>query len=394
MSTNSLYPLQNSVRHNLSLHSRFVKIQNDTSGKSSWWTVDLDAKSSKTSRRNRSHSVDNTNNSPRSRKREKKSKLKKIKGASSQDNILSSPCHSPTPLLQPSWSPRPCPSPTGSDLSPGYSPILQSPIMHRGSRNVTPVSPLISPPGIDQQCQGVFSGSNSSLLDDGLDIGDPNACTDMLAQLNLRPARELMGSSSSLSSLNSPRFFVTKSPHPVFTFAGPGPVDSSGYSSISDTEIPEGNFPPPPPYEDHLPHQQVRPTCYTPTRSAAHPHPLQITLSADSRPRSGSEPVAVNLTNRFPQDIDMELFQNGAEFDCDVNRIIKEEMQYDNGHLGFQFNPQHHHRPPHHHHIPHHRHSHPATLSPHGDPTLTSAALQGDPILMQGHNLANRTAYC
>ena len=357
--------------------------------------MDLDAKSNKTSRRNRSHSVDNTNNSPRSRKREKKSKLKKIKGASSQENMLASPCHSPTPLLQPSWSPRPIPSPTGSDLSTGgYSPILQSPIMHRGSRNVTPVSPLISPPGIDQQCQGVFSGSNSSLLDGdgaGPDLGDPNTCTDMLAQLNLRASREHMGSSSSLSSLNSPRLFpVTKSPHPVFTFAGPGtgPVDSSGYSSISDTEVPaEGNFPPPPPYEDHLPHQQPRPTCYTPTRSGTHPHPLQITLSAESRPRSGSEPV---VPNRFPQDIDMELFQNGSDFDCDVNSIIQKEMQYSNGELDFQFTPHQHHP---NHHIPHHRHSHPATMSPHGDPTLTSAVLQGDPILMQGHNLANSTAY-
>ncbi len=269
---------------------------------------------------------------------------------------------------------------------------------------MTPVSPLISPPGIDQQCQGVFSGSNSSLLDGdgqmGPDLGDPNTCSDMLAQLNIRPSREHMGSSSSLSSLNSPRFItVNKSPHPVFTFAGP--VDSSGYSSISDTEVPtDGNFPPPPPYEDHLPHQQPRPTCYTPTRSGTHPHPLQITLSAESRPRSGSEPVAVNLTNRFPQDIDMELFQSGANFDCDVNSIIQKEMQYDNAQLDFQFNPNNHH---HHHHphtqspinrIQHHRYSHPATLSPHGDPTLTSAVLQGDPILMQGHKLANSTAYC
>ena len=376
-----------------------MKIQNDTSGKSSWWTVDLDAKSGKTSRR-RSHSVDNTNTpSPKNRKRDRKAKAKKIKGSSSQDNLLSSPCHSPTPLLQPSWSPNPsCHSPTGSDLSPGYSPILQSPILHRGSRNVTPVSPLISPPGLDQQCSGVFSGSNSSLLDSdthvGPDLGDPNTCSDMLAQLNLA-SRDHMGSSSSLSSLNSPRPFpVSKSPHPVFTFQGP--VDSSGYSSstyISDTDT-DGNLPPPPPYEDHLAHQS-RPTCYTPTRSGT--HPLQIAISAESRQRSGSEPVAVNLANRFPPDIDMELFQTGSGFDCDVDSIIQKEMQFNNGRLDFQFSPhqQHstHHHHPHHHHIPHHRHSHPATMSP-CDPTLTSAALQGDPILMQAHHLGNRAAYC
>lgn len=372
-----------------------MKIQNDTSGKSSWWTVDLDAKSGKTSRR-RSHSVDNTNTpSPKNRKRERKAKIKKIKGSSSQDNLLSSPCHSPTPLLQPSWSPNPsCHSPTGSDLSSGYSPILQSPVMHRGSRNVTPVSPLISPPGLDQQCSGVFSGSNSSLLDNDLqfgpDLGDPNTCTDMLAQLNLA-SREHMGSSSSLSSLNSPRLFpLTKSPHPVFTFNGP--VDSSGYSSsTNDTEV-DGSFPPPPPYEDHVPHQ-TRPTCYTPTRSGT--HPLQIAISAESRQRSGSEPVTVNLASRFPTDIDMELFQTGPGFDCDVESILQKERQFSNGHLDFQF-PSHQPHSPHHQyhsHRPYHRHSHPATMSP-CDPTLTSAALQGDPILMQGHQLTNRAAYC
>lgn len=423
--TRSFFPyLQNSVRHNLSLHSRFVKVQNDTSGKSSWWTVNLDAKSGRTSRR-RSHSVDNTNApSPKTRKREKRAKLKKVTKGSSTENILSSPCDSPTLCqLQSPWSPNPsCPSPTGSDLSPCYSPVLQSPILHRGSRNATPVSPLISPPGLDQQGASVFSGSNSSLLDSDNhtpDFGDPNACVDMLAQLNLRSSREHMGSSSSLSSLNSPRPTVptNKSPHPIFNFNGP--IDSSGYSSstyYSDTDLPEPptNLPPPPPYEDHITHQ-ARPLCYTPTRSGT--HPLHITLSA--RPRSGSEP-AVNHSNRFniPQDIDMDLI--GSSFpDCDVDTIIQSEMQIENGQLDFAFNAQsskHPAHPTHHFHnstgqpltppsssYQHHPHNHahpghtsyraqhPASTSP-VDPTLTSATLQADPYLMQGHNMTPTTA--
>lgn len=416
---------KNSVRHNLSLHSRFVKVQNDTSGKSSWWTVNLDAKSGRTSRR-RSHSVDNTNApSPKTRKREKRAKLKKVSKGSSTENILSSPCDSPTLCqLQPPWSPNPsCPSPTGSDLSPCYSPVLQSPVLHRSSRNATPVSPLISPPGLDQQAAAnIFSGSNSSLLDSEAhtpDFGDPNACVDMLAQLNLRSSREHMGSSSSLSSLNSPRPTVpaNKSPHPVFNFNGP--IDSSGYSSstyYSDTDLPEPStaLPPPPTYEDHITHQ-ARPQCYTPTRSGT--HPLHITLSA--RPRSGSEP-AVNHSNRFniPQDIDVDLI--GSSFpDCDVETIIQSEMQLENGQLDFAFNAQgsknhtHHvqngttsqtltspssgyqqqsHAPATSH--PTHtayRAQHPASTSP-VDPTLTSATLQADPYMMQGHNMTPSSA--
>ncbi len=432
MNTPFSYSLpQNSVRHNLSLHSRFVKVQNDTSGKSSWWTVNLDAKSGRTSRR-RSHSVDNTNApSPKTRKREKR-KMKKVSKGSSTENILSSPCASPTlAQLQPPWSPNPsCPSPTGSDLSPCYSPVLHSPVLHRSSRNATPVSPLISPPGLDQQGASVFSGSNSSLLDSDThtpDFGDPGACVDMLAQLNLRSSREHMGSSSSLSSLNSPRPVLpasNKSPHPVFNFSN-GTIDSSGYSSstyYSDTDLPEpANLPPPPAYEEHITHQS-RPLCYTPTRSGT--HPLHITLSADTaRPRSGSEP-AVNHTARYtiPQDIDMDLINSNFP-GCDVDTILQSELQFDNAQLDFSFDqkqhsphpnhlpngtPTHHtHRHPpttgtspspsttnHYHQAPHtppnhtayHRAQHPASTSP-IDPTLTSAALQADPYMMQGHNM-------
>lgn len=366
----SRLPTQNSVRHNLSLHSRFVKVQNDSSGKSSWWTVNLDAKSGRTSRR-RSHSVDHTNSpSPKSRKREKRSKLKKVKGVTSPNDVLSSPCDSPTssqPLLQPPWSPNPsCPSPTGSDLSPCYSPVLQSPVLQRSSRNVTPVSPLISPQSIDQQSANLFSGSNSSLHSD---THTPEtvegACVDMFAHLNLRASREGMGSSSSLSSLNSPRLqAITKphSPHPIFTFNGP--IDSSGYSSstcFSDTDIPEPALPPPPTYDEHLVHtppQPPRPTCYTPTRSGT--HPLHISLAADTRrQRSGSEPVS--LANRFPPDLDVNLFTTG--FECDMDTIIQKEMEINNGELDFHFEQ-------------------PVDIP--SDPTLTSAVL-GNSMSMHTH---------
>ncbi|XP_060067708.1 forkhead box protein O-like [Ylistrum balloti] len=42
---------KNSIRHNLSLHSRFMRIQNEGTGKSSWWVINPDAKPGKTPRR-------------------------------------------------------------------------------------------------------------------------------------------------------------------------------------------------------------------------------------------------------------------------------------------------------------------------------------------------------
>ncbi|ESN95210.1 hypothetical protein HELRODRAFT_136569, partial [Helobdella robusta] len=49
--TNSSAGWKNSIRHNLSLHSCFMKVQNESTGKSSWWMLNPDYKSSKLPRR-------------------------------------------------------------------------------------------------------------------------------------------------------------------------------------------------------------------------------------------------------------------------------------------------------------------------------------------------------
>ena len=49
-SSNVLYfhLLQNSIRHNLSLHSKFVRVQNEGTGKSSWWMLNPDTSNAAT----------------------------------------------------------------------------------------------------------------------------------------------------------------------------------------------------------------------------------------------------------------------------------------------------------------------------------------------------------
>ncbi|EDW24594.1 GL24235 [Drosophila persimilis] len=46
-----LCSLQNSIRHNLSLHNRFMRVQNEGTGKSSWWMLNPEAKPGKSVRR-------------------------------------------------------------------------------------------------------------------------------------------------------------------------------------------------------------------------------------------------------------------------------------------------------------------------------------------------------
>lgn len=49
--SNSSAGWKNSVRHNLSLHSRFKRVQNEGAGKSSWWTINPEASIGKCARR-------------------------------------------------------------------------------------------------------------------------------------------------------------------------------------------------------------------------------------------------------------------------------------------------------------------------------------------------------
>ncbi|CAJ0946147.1 unnamed protein product, partial [Mesorhabditis belari] len=51
--SNSSAGWKNSIRHNLSLHSRFMRIQNEGAGKSSWWVINPDAKPGRNPRRTR-----------------------------------------------------------------------------------------------------------------------------------------------------------------------------------------------------------------------------------------------------------------------------------------------------------------------------------------------------
>ncbi|XP_062279118.1 forkhead box protein O3-like [Scomber scombrus] len=58
--TVSLVSLQNSIRHNLSLHTRFIRVQNEGTGKSSWWMLNPDGGKMGKSPRRRAVSMDNS----------------------------------------------------------------------------------------------------------------------------------------------------------------------------------------------------------------------------------------------------------------------------------------------------------------------------------------------
>ncbi|XP_076002132.1 forkhead box protein O1-A [Genypterus blacodes] len=73
--SNSSAGWKNSIRHNLSLHSRFVRVQNEGTGKSSWWMLNPEGGKSGKSPRRRAASMDNNSKFTKCRGRAAKKKL-------------------------------------------------------------------------------------------------------------------------------------------------------------------------------------------------------------------------------------------------------------------------------------------------------------------------------
>ncbi|XP_063060257.1 forkhead box protein O1-like [Engraulis encrasicolus] len=72
--SNSSAGWKNSIRHNLSLHSRFLRVQNEGTGKSSWWVLNPEGGKSCKPPRRRAGSMDNSRKLDKSRLRSDKKK--------------------------------------------------------------------------------------------------------------------------------------------------------------------------------------------------------------------------------------------------------------------------------------------------------------------------------
>ncbi|CAL8284151.1 unnamed protein product [Lota lota] len=97
--SNSSAGWKNSIRHNLSLHSRFVKVQNEGTGKSSWWMVSPEGGKGGKAPRRRAVSMDNSKyiKGARGRATKKKASLQAAQdGGSGSSSSLSKWTGSPT----------------------------------------------------------------------------------------------------------------------------------------------------------------------------------------------------------------------------------------------------------------------------------------------------------
>ncbi|XP_072854212.2 forkhead box protein O3 isoform X1 [Pogona vitticeps] len=155
--SNSSAGWKNSIRHNLSLHSRFIRVQNEGTGKSSWWMINPDGGKGGKAPRRRAVSMDNSNKYTKSRGRAAK---KKAALQAAQDTSEDSPTQlskwpgSPTSRSSDeleAWTDfRSRTNSNASTISGRLSPILATTELDEAQDDDAPLSPMLysSPPSM------------------------------------------------------------------------------------------------------------------------------------------------------------------------------------------------------------------------------------------------------
>ncbi|XP_057184691.1 forkhead box protein O3-like, partial [Triplophysa rosa] len=188
---------QNSIRHNLSLHSRFIRVQNEGTGKSSWWMINPEGGRGGKAPRRRAVSMDNGNKytkSARGRAAKKKAalqaaqegSLENVSGGGDLSKWPGSPTSRSSDELESCWTDfRSRTNSNASTLSGRLSPILANPEL-----DDVPDGPPLSP---------MLYSSPSSLSPPSSSSSNSKTCpaelpglADLTGTINLNEADNLM----------------------------------------------------------------------------------------------------------------------------------------------------------------------------------------------------------
>ncbi|NXD70694.1 FOXO3 protein, partial [Eolophus roseicapillus] len=202
--SNSSAGWKNSIRHNLSLHSRFVRVQNEGTGKSSWWMINPDGGKGGKAPRRRAVSMDNSNKYTKSRGRAAKKKAALQTAQETSEDSPSQLSKWPgSPISRSSdeldaWTDfRSRTNSNASTISGRLSPILASTELDDVQDDDAPLSPMLysSPsslsPSVNKPCTvelpRLTDMAGTMNLNDGL---TDNLMDDLLDNITLPPSQQ------------------------------------------------------------------------------------------------------------------------------------------------------------------------------------------------------------
>ncbi|XP_018574885.1 forkhead box protein O isoform X2 [Anoplophora glabripennis] len=338
--SNSSAGWKNSIRHNLSLHNRFMRVQNEGTGKSSWWMINPDAKPGKSVRR-RAASME-TSKFEKKRGRAKK----KVEILRNGGGCLPDTTPSPSSSVSESLDLFPdSPIHSGFQLSPDFRPRASSNTSSCGR-----LSPIPSV-GVEPVWTTPEQYTNSNYSPEMVSSGNysPDTLAGSMEQgMKLQPS-EYLGYINGQNNQQPPPPYTA----PYETFHGCRDINAlHATSPYGLTQCPI--------------HRMQSCSCMQPIKvesmspagmSPSYPHsepspdPLtsQFMINRMPRPSSSSPPLtpqpptqrtlmgqilgALNNSSML-DDISVESLQGG--FECNVDEVIKHELKMD-GSLDFNF---------------------------------------------------------
>ncbi|OCT67372.1 hypothetical protein XELAEV_18038667mg [Xenopus laevis] len=336
--SNSSAGWKNSIRHNLSLHSKFIKVHNEATGKSSWWMLNPEGGKSGKAPRRRAASMDNSSKLAKVR-----SKVAKKKAAGPGEPSVGSPGSQP-----PKWPGSPSSqSAEESDVWTSFRPRTGSNASNLSLR----LSPILPEQEdlVDEELHSIsFSNSVPPTVTEELELIDgltmlssgPPASQPLLqgaSSFSMRSSQTINYGNSLFSPLDVqgssfPRpqtleaLLTSDSPPPsnvLMTQVDPVLPQSGGQSlSLLMGGQNKGRTP-------------DKPTVSLNTVVTSNKLSMLGLPAAPSVPASKSSPLG-GTPDRLPIDLDMDMILENLE--CDMEYIINNELM-DEGGLDFIFEP-------------------------------------------------------
>ncbi|CAF95479.1 unnamed protein product, partial [Tetraodon nigroviridis] len=370
---------QNSIRHNLSLHSRFIRVQNEGTGKSSWWMINPEGGRGGKAPRRRAVSMDNSNKYIKSARGETAKKKAVLQASAAAGDAggdsPSGPSKWPgSPTSRSSEEPdtwtdfRSRTNSNASTLSGRLSPIMANPELNEAPDDERPISPMLySSPGRALSPGNAATNGKSAPaelprladltgtmnLNDGLtdDLMD-----DLLENINLVPTvtgQPALNGSSGFTFVSKPnRLGSTSSTTSPSSNSSPN-CGMNGYTNSIFGPHKTGSSLCPSPMQTIQENKQTSFSSISLARFGS--QTLQDLLNADSHNHSDvmmtqgamvkwckiDPSIFLNGTSsggicqdRFPTDLDLDIFNSSLE--CDMDSIIRNELMDTDG-LDFNF---------------------------------------------------------
>ncbi|KAM4019610.1 forkhead box protein O4 isoform 2-T2 [Anomaloglossus baeobatrachus] len=342
--SNSSAGWKNSIRHNLSLHSKFIKVHNEATGKSSWWMLNPEGGKSGKAPRRRAASMDNSSKLAKVR-----SKVSKKKAQSSGESTAGSPGSQPpkwpgSPSSRSGDDPdvwtsfRPRTGSNASNLSLRLSPILTEPddVGDEDLHSSLSFSNSV-PPTVSEELELIDS---LTMLSSGAPLPAPQPLIQVAPNFSMHPPQTLSFGNSlfgptDTSPVRGPsgRFQRPQTLEALLTSDSPPPSDvmmtqvdpvlgqSGGPNLLMLGGLSKGRTP------DQL---NVSLNTLVPPNT-----PTMIGLSSPSSMPPPPKPNSFGTTSdRLPTDLDMDMILENLE--CDMEYIINNELM-DEGGLDFNF---------------------------------------------------------